>query len=206
MKKKPSPPRLPPLSLEALNQVEILEKYARGVVKESSDPFRMNSNTESLSRSLRTCAVQLLAVQFEFYDSLPKYQHEWELPIAQSTLNSLLGAFPPSVSSDRYRPELVRTINDYLKERFEQSQVEVEAQEPKQVSRKELRDSYFAAFPEVKILDVCWAADQRYREWKRWSKNEVKDSSMPDLAFRRVLTSGKRPRELKKKSRPPGWQ
>jgi hypothetical protein len=73
---------------------------------------------------------------------------------------------------------------------------------------KALRDSYLANFPEekIKIRDLCWAAGQHYREWKRWLAGEMKDGSTADLAFRRVLTSGKRPDELAKKPRPHGWE
>jgi hypothetical protein len=71
-----------------------------------------------------------------------------------------------------------------------------------------LRDSYFASFPDEKIaiLDVCWAADQHYREWKRWMAGEVKDGSKADRAFRRILTSRKRPQDFKATPRPPKWQ
>jgi len=73
---------------------------------------------------------------------------------------------------------------------------------------KALRDSYLAGFPYEKIilLDLCWAAGQHYREWKRWIAGQVKDGSTADLSFRRILTSGKRPREYKTKPRPSGWQ
>jgi hypothetical protein len=80
--------------------------------------------------------------------------------------------------------------------------------------REALRDAYFAAFPEkIKVLDVCWAARQRYREWKRWLAGElkngsvpIKDGSTPDRAFRAILTSGKRPEEYRKEPRPIKWQ
>jgi hypothetical protein len=75
------------------------------------------------------------------------------------------------------------------------------------IDPKVLRDSYFANFPDekIKIRDLCWAAGQHYREWTRWLGGRLKDGSTPDLAFRRVLTSGKRPKEFTKKPRPQGW-
>lgn len=75
-------------------------------------------------------------------------------------------------------------------------------------SPRQLLESYFARFPDEKIkrLDLCWAAGQHYREWKRWIAGQVRDGSTADLAFRRILTSGKRPGEYKIKPRPPGWQ
>lgn len=73
---------------------------------------------------------------------------------------------------------------------------------------KALRDSYLANFPDekIRIRDLCWAAGQHYREWKRWLAGELKDGSTPDLAFRRILVSGKRPLEFNKKQRPDGWE
>ncbi len=76
------------------------------------------------------------------------------------------------------------------------------------IDPKTLRDSYLAKFPDEKIIirDLCWAAGQHYREWKRWLAGELKDGSTPDLAFRRILLSGKRPSEFNKKPRPDGWE
>jgi len=204
MTKNPAPPRLPPLSLEALNRVEQIERHISAAVGLCNDPASLRANEQRANRILRTYAVELLDAQFGYYDALPGYHSGWDAEIAKITLEDMLRSFPLFMSSEPYRPELVRTINDYIEARFERPKVEPE--EPKQASRKELREAYLAAFPEVKILDICWAADQRYREWKRWLKNEVKDGSMPDLAFRRVLMSGKRPQELKTRPRPAGWQ
>jgi hypothetical protein len=74
--------------------------------------------------------------------------------------------------------------------------------------RKAFSDAYLAAFPTVKILDVCWAAGQRYSEWKRWLRHDrkAKDGSAPDRAFRAILTSGKAPSEYRKQPLPRGWK
>jgi hypothetical protein len=66
--------------------------------------------------------------------------------------------------------------------------------------------SYRKAFPEVMILDVCWAAKQRYREWMRWIGGTLKDGSKPDRCFRAILVSGKRPQEYRKEPRPKNWK
>jgi hypothetical protein len=80
-------------------------------------------------------------------------------------------------------------------------------QKDSKTERGALRDSYLASFPEkIKILDICWAAQQRYREWKRWIASELKDGSTADRAFRSILTSGKRPEAHRKIPRPPKWQ
>jgi hypothetical protein len=76
------------------------------------------------------------------------------------------------------------------------------------LDRKALSDAYFAAFPTVKILDVCWAAGQHYSEWKRWLRHDpkAKDGSKPDRAFRAILSGGKAPSEYRKQPRPDGWK
>ena len=73
--------------------------------------------------------------------------------------------------------------------------------------RRALKDAYLSAFPETKILDICWAAGQHYSEWKRWLRGPkvLKDYSAPDLAFRRILTSGKNPHDYRNLPRPPKW-
>lgn len=84
------------------------------------------------------------------------------------------------------------------------------SQAPKKVTRAHLRNSYFAQFPNerILILDVCWAAGEHYREWKRWlqKRSPIKDGQKADRAFRGILTSGKRPLEYRAAARPDGWQ
>lgn len=131
------------------------------------------SNQPRLSRVFRTCAVELLSVQFAYYDSLPTHHPEWELQIAQGTVDSLLGLFPMFVPPDPYRPELVRPVNDYLLERQRQT-AEPEPVPSLKAEREQLRESYFASFPyeKIKVIDVCWAAQQHVREWRRWLAGE----------------------------------
>jgi hypothetical protein len=85
---------------------------------------------------------------------------------------------------------------------FEQPSKSKSLADPKLTERETLRDSYRAAFPDVKIADIYWAAEQTYREWKRWIKGEAKNGSKPDRAFRHVLTSGKKPEEIRRQPRP----
>ena len=70
------------------------------------------------------------------------------------------------------------------------------------VEREALRDAYMTAFPDIFILDICWAAKQHYREWMRWIAGKLKDGSKPDRSFRAVLASEKRPDEYRKEPRP----
>jgi hypothetical protein len=71
-----------------------------------------------------------------------------------------------------------------------------------------LRDAYLASFPgeKIKILDICWASRQRYREWTRWTGGKLKNGSKPDVVFRAILKSGKRPEEYRPETRPKGWK
>ena len=100
-----------------------------------------------------------------------------------------------------------------LQAEFEETQrkADIEAAQPITNARldpKALCDSYFANFPDekIKIRDLCWATGQHYREWKRWLAGELKDGSTPDLAFHRILSSGKRPLEFNKRPLPKGWE
>ena len=69
-----------------------------------------------------------------------------------------------------------------------------------------LAADYFDQFPEkIKKLDVCWAAGEHYREWKRWINNHCSPGSKPDRSFRAILASGKRPLEYRLEPRPPKW-
>ena len=67
------------------------------------------------------------------------------------------------------------------------------------LERSALKKQYFESFPEkIKILD----------EWKRWLQkpSPIKDGTKPDLAFRAILTSSKRPLAYRLKGRPSNWQ
>jgi hypothetical protein len=73
--------------------------------------------------------------------------------------------------------------------------------------RKEIRESYFSKFPEkIFVLDVCWAARQRYREFTRWIGGELKDGSKADRAFRAVLLGDKRPEQIRPEIRQKDWK
>jgi hypothetical protein len=74
-------------------------------------------------------------------------------------------------------------------------------------SRKAMYDAYLSRFPEkIYVLDICWAARQRHREWRRWLSGKLKDGSKPDKDFRAVLTSNKRPQEHRKETRDKQWK
>lgn len=86
----------------------------------------------------------------------------------------------------------------------QRSEAELEAE--RAAERRALHDAYMVAFPEFFILDICWAAHQRYREWTRWINGKLKDGSKPDRLFRAVLTSKKKPKEYRVEPRPKNWK
>lgn len=73
---------------------------------------------------------------------------------------------------------------------------------------QQLWAAYRAQFPAERIIirDLCWAAGQHTTEWKRWIAGKMADGSAPDRAFRKILASGKRPREFRVSPRPDGWE
>jgi hypothetical protein len=204
---------LPPLSFEVLWKIDDIEEYARASLEACSDPDNLSFNTEHAVRLLRTCVVTMLDLQIDYFSSLPHYQSEWIDEVAQKAIDSLIAAFPPFKSGEEFRFELRCTVNDHLARRpetIENGAAKAAPSKPASSDRKALRDSYLANFPDerIKIVDMCWAAGQHKREWKRWLKGDVKvkDGGTADLAFRRFLASGKRPEEYNTKPRPPGWE
>lgn len=197
MKKHLSVPPLPPLSLKALDEVRKIEDYAQASLHHCGDEWAYN--TQKALRILRVCVVASLDRQIAYYSSLSGYCPQWLAELREKTIYatvSLIGR----AGRDNWnylREELEQTVKDHLAQKAIQAKASArpkEKLEQKQIDRKKLRDEYLAKF-DVKILDICWAAGQHYREWKRWLKRELKDGSTPDLAFRRLLISGKRPEE-----------
>jgi hypothetical protein len=66
MRKKKSSLQIPPLSLKALRDVELIEDYVQKALKESTDSVGISCNTERVSRILRTCVVESLDVQIKY--------------------------------------------------------------------------------------------------------------------------------------------
>ncbi len=201
---------LPPLSLEVLGHVEDVENYARHALHNCGDSRYYNA--EKALMILRTCIVEALDIQLEYYEPLPHYRPEWRAEIRERTINAVVGLVGTAGAEhwDFFHHEVRRTVREHFaaKAQAERQKAKLLKQKPllKTKDRDTLRDAYLASFPGVKIIDICWAAQTHYREWKRWLKDELKDGSTPDRAFREVLTSGKRPTELNKKPRPPKWE
>ena len=91
---------------------------------------------------------------------------------------------------------------------LERSQVGVKVKTTAEHNEQQaLLDNYLGSFQEkIMILDICWAAKQRYREWTRWIGGDLKETSKAAMAFRAVLTSGQRPEKYRPEPRPKGWK
>jgi hypothetical protein len=203
MSNKPSLPPVPPLSFEALREVGVIEDYVQDALWDCGD------NPEKTIRILRTGVVESLNVQMDYYSSLPTYHSVWNLEVAGKTIDALIALSPPLTPGEQFRGELLRTAVAHLIQRLgaaKNKAATATLPKPDGSDRRALRDAYLAKFPEVKILDMCWAARQHYSEWKRWLRNAVEDGSAPDRAFRAILISEKMPGEYRHQPRPKGWK
>ncbi|MGA2897307.1 MAG: hypothetical protein ABSE27_06895 [Acidobacteriaceae bacterium] len=203
--KKKSPPPIPPLSLEVLDAVEKMERYAKSALAQCDTSW--NFNREKAMRILRTCVVTTFDQQVKYHKTSPLFHPHWIVDIANSTIASAL-ALNSSTSLDYTvaRNELVDTLAEHQAQKEVQEQSDLVVVSEKDDSPAKLFLAYKIEHPEVVRLDICWAAKQHYRDWKRWIKGEFKAGSTPDLAFRKVLKSGKLPSELRKEPRKTGWQ
>jgi len=98
---------IPQLSLEALDNVQKIERYARHELREceSSSHF----NTQKAERILRTCTVQVLKTQIAYYESLPTFHEKWIIKLQEDTIESALGMIPGG-----YIDELYQHFHDVL--------------------------------------------------------------------------------------------
>ena len=205
MAKKKSPPPIPPLSLEVLDAVEKMERYAKNALSQCDTSW--NFNREKAMRIMRTCVVTTFDQQVEYHKTSPLFHPHWIVEIANSTIASAL-ALNASTSLDytKARNELVDTLAEHQAQKEAQEQSDLVVVSKKDDSPAVLFLAYKTEHPEVMRLDICWAAKQHYRDWKRWIKGEFKSGSTPDLAFRKVLRNSKPALELRKEARPKGWQ
>ena len=205
MKKTPPPlPTLPPLSLQALDEVRGVEDAIQGALHDCDD------NLERVRQTLHTGVAEKLNVLWDYYFSLPDPQVDWFAQLIPRTVDSIIG-LTPFARGEQFRSELLRMAVHHLPQRLDAIKNEaatVAPPKPASSDRIALRDSYLANFTgeKIKVIEICWAAGQHRREWARWLKGELKDGSTPDLQFRRLLTSGKRPQEFRRQSRLPKWE
>ena len=126
-----TPPPLPPLSLQALHEVEIIEQAVQSALEGCINAVRNLVNPEKASRILRTCLVESLKVQIDYYSSLPDYHPIWIGHILKRTIDSMIALFPVFTSGEQFRGELLRTATDYLKARplnFTKRKLELKSQ------------------------------------------------------------------------------
>ena len=93
MSGKPSLPRLPPLSLEALRDVREIEDSAQEALRDCDDPAQILGNSERARGILRNCLVEAPDVRLAYYSSLPDYQPVI-VELIGNTIDSFIELFP----------------------------------------------------------------------------------------------------------------
>jgi hypothetical protein len=200
----PVPPRQP---LQLLNRLQV---YAGDLYKAEADQYGQFSGfTDLYSAWLSKLSDRVLARVVANADKIDKENPNKMLGfhgLSLLEINKGLREFLTQLEQYYIWKDLVPTTPaptaDTATPAASETQVHETTGVAQRSEREILRDSYRATFPDVKIQDICWAAEQTYREWKRWISGEAKDGSKPDRTFRHVLTSGKKPEEVRRKPRP----
>ncbi|HEY3836216.1 MAG TPA: hypothetical protein VGL72_06575 [Bryobacteraceae bacterium] len=162
---------------------------------------------------IRSFTVELFETIFSAYRKKIGYDPKWIPEITnEAVYRSLIVIQDKAESEFRDVKEIAIVLEETIAEHLETSKgdpvqtaagsASVPAERPNLGDRLALKNSYRAAFPDVKLADIFWAAGQTRREWKRWINGESKDGLKPDRCFRKVLTSGKKPEEIVGKPRP----
>jgi hypothetical protein len=138
--KKTLPP-LPPLSVQALHDVEVIDQAVQDALEGCINAVRNLVNPEKASRILRTCLVESLNVQIDYYSSLPNYHPIWLAHTTKRRVDSMIDLFPVFTSGEPFRGELLRTAVDHLKERGVRS-----ANGPVKSSRGDSARGYLCSF------------------------------------------------------------
>jgi hypothetical protein len=213
---------LPPLSPAALRGVLRIRGIAIRDIKKCNYAGSKYLDHDRALEVIRTHALEELAVRLDFYIALRELPDDWADTVAKQVVHSAISWFPINEfylrtpenqlvleQAAQFTPAIERTVADHLIKRLT-AYVDAGKQAPistaKAVSqpenRKALAAAYRAAFPDVKIADIIWAAKQTRREWTRWTTGKAKDGLKPDRSFRHVLTSGKKPEEIRGMTRP----
>lgn len=224
-------PSIPPLSISVLRRIQRIEREARVELTNCGLNGTEYLDRERALEILQSSVVSQVEIRLKFYETLPDFDRKWVGAILARAIESVLACFParkysigsqsmPGLRMGHEEPSqfselLDDVVIEHIRRRKQPTQSGLTAAESPVIEHsgittiadpKALRDSYLTAFPDAKIRDICWAAQQHYREWRRWLKGEIKGGLKPDRAFRRVLTSGKSPESLVKKPRPPKWE
>src|SRR5215467_229103 len=103
---------LPPLSLQALDRVEKIERAVKLLLQDCANTFGNLVNPEKASRITRSCLIECLDVQLDYYRSLPNYRSSWNARVVGNTIDSFVALFPLFTSGEPFRPELIQTAAD----------------------------------------------------------------------------------------------
>lgn len=116
MTRNSSPPRIPPLPLHVLTEVQEVERHLR-ISLDAADLGGGRLNIQQAIRVLDTCVVEALSIQLDYYASLPNYCSEWAAGLAVRTIESAIASFPVLTSGEPFRPRLQETISQFLQDR-----------------------------------------------------------------------------------------
>jgi DNA-binding XRE family transcriptional regulator len=135
-------PVLPPLSVEALNDVQETERYAHQELRacETSGHF----NTHKAERIARTCVVEVLDAMLNYYESLSFFDERWVREIRESAINSVVGMLPDGYGDDlpdRFYTLLANTTYDHLNPPKKQTSKKQEPPKPNTAFADQIRDS-----------------------------------------------------------------
>jgi hypothetical protein len=225
---------LPPLSHAVLQNILHVQNSATRGLKACGYGGTSTLDKDKATEILCSCAIEEAELRFNYYEHLPDFCVEWVKQIAIRSVESMLACFPQHEFIVPQKPRLLmpgfqaeidyeepsqfmgtvqRAVGPHVKRRW-QAKTRLSAERsdqpstiaPPPLSPQELLAAHRAKFPDAGIMDICWAARQRYHEWNKWIKGRLKADSKPDRMFRFVLTHDKNPKELRRTERPKGWR
>jgi hypothetical protein len=94
--KKTEPIILPPLSVETLANIEIVERTTAKKIKECAG---YDFDLAKAIRHIRTFAVAAFNWQINYYASLPDFNPNWSIAILEETTTIIMGAIPRGTQS-----------------------------------------------------------------------------------------------------------
>lgn len=111
-------PLIPPLSLEVLEVVENIERYARSALRACDDTFKFNA--DKASNILRTCVIEVFDLQIAYYSSVKNFTENWVPHVGHTIIGSAMGLITASLRDETYdwlEQILYETLNAHLEER-----------------------------------------------------------------------------------------
>lgn len=185
--------------------LDILWRDLKNALSECMRGYHLCDPAAALEHA-RMFATRFYDCHYEFYSQYSANRSRSQTASENFALCRVVGAIKhfPSAQALLNRDqsllsELERSISEHA------DGVKQTASVSRSRARKQLWHVYSTQFPDVKKLDVCWAAKQYYREWKRWVNGESPDGHTPDRSFRSILTSGLHASVFRPQLRPRGW-